>query len=300
MMNKKTLAPMLMIMFSVLAVVPEATPLVHAQSNATVFVDPAFNAADPGGTSTVSVSVSGVSNLIGYDVILSWDILALSAVSINCVGSHTLFSTVPSSSVFVVTQSIDNSAGQAECAAALLGGTTVNMDGPVMQVTLQSLGPFPSDLIIVNPQIISLVNGGAMPVPVTVVNGTFLSPPPVAFVSPNASPAPGEHVRFLRKGQTTIDLQGFLMLSATAPSAGWGGVIFTIVDPASNTYTVQSTINFMFPGNSTTVTGSFDIGGNNGGITGNYQIFVTLLRCPLPTSCAPGATVQGLSFKVKA
>src|SRR6266700_8241529 len=103
MMNNKTLAPILMVIFSVLAIVPEATPLVHAQSNPTVFVDPSFNAADPGGTFTVSVSISGVSNLIGYDVILSWDVLALSAVSINFVSTPTLFSTVPSSSVFVVT-----------------------------------------------------------------------------------------------------------------------------------------------------------------------------------------------------
>jgi hypothetical protein len=77
-------------------------------------------------------------------------------------------------------------------------------------------------------------------------------------------------------------------------------VLFTIVDPAGNQFQVQSTINFMFPGNSTVVTGQFDIVGSNGGILGTYQLFGTLLRCPLPTACATGVTVQGFSFKVKA
>jgi hypothetical protein len=202
-----------------------------------------------------------------------------------------------------VTQSIDNVVGQVECSGALLGGVTVPTvsGGSLLVVTFQALGPFPSDLIIVNPQIIDLVSGGAHIVsPLTVINGTFLSPPVLSFISPNASWAPGFHVRHLSKGQTTVALQGFIMLAANAPFSGFGGVIFTIVDPAGNQFQVQSTINFMFPGNSTIVTGTFNIVGSNGGILGTYQLFGTLLRCPLPTACATGATVQGLSFKVKA
>jgi hypothetical protein len=301
-MNK--LAPILMVFFSVMAVLPEAAPLVHAQGTPTVAVSPTFNAADTGSTFQVAVTLDGVSNLIGYDVILTYSTRALSAVSLNCFGAGTVFASppLPSGSVFPVTQSIDNVVGQVECSAALLGGITVpTVSGSsLLIVTFQALGPFPSDLIVVNPQIISEVNGGAMQIPVSTVNGTFLSPPVLAFIIPNATTASGQRVRHLSKGQTTVDLQGFIMLATNAPFSGFGGVIFTIIDPNGNQFQVQSNIAFMFPGNSATVTGTFDIVGGNGGTTGTYLLFVTLLRCPLPSACAQGATVQGLSFKVKA
>jgi hypothetical protein len=167
-------------------------------------------------------------------------------------------------------------------------------------VTFQALGPFPSDLIIVNPQIITLVNGGAMQIPVSIVNGTFLSPPPVLFVIPNATTAPGERVSHLFKGQTAIDLQGFIMLPTNAPFSGFGGVRFTIIDPSGHRFTVKSNIAFMFPGDSATVTAHFDFIASNGGITGTYLLFGTLLRCPLPSGCATGTTTNGLSFKLMA
>ncbi len=293
-----------MVFFSVMAVLPEAAPLVHAQGTPTVSVSPTFNAADPGSSFQVAVTLDGVSDLIGYDVILAYNPSALSASMLNCFGSGTVFSIppLPSGSVFPVTQSTDNVVGQVECAGALLGGVTIpTVSGAsLLIVTFTSLGPFPSDLTILNPQIIVVINGGAMQIPVSTVNGTFLSPPVLAFVIPNATTAPGERVRHLVKGQTTVDLQGFIMLLPNAPFSGFGGVVFTIIDPSGNQFQVQSNIAFMFPGNSATVTASFDIVGNNGGTTGTYLLFATLLRCPLPSACATGSTVQGLSFKVKA
>jgi hypothetical protein len=302
-MNKRNLAPILMVFFSILAVLPEAAPLAHASGTPTVSVSPTFNAADTGTTFKVAVNLDGVSNLIGYDVILAYSTTALSAVSLNCFGSGTIFSIppLPSGSVFPVTQSIDNAVGQVECAGALLGGVTVpTATGSLLIVTFQALGPFPSDLIIVNPQIITLVNGGAMQIPVSIVNGTFLSPPPVLFVIPNATTAPGERVSHLFKGQTAIDLQGFIMLPTNAPFSGFGGVRFTIIDPSGHRFTVKSNIAFMFPGDSATVTAHFDFIASNGGITGTYLLFGTLLRCPLPSGCATGTTTNGLSFKLMA
>ena len=293
-----------MVLFSVMAVVPETTSLAHAQSGATVSVTPSFNAADIGGTFQVSVDVNGASNFIAYDVILQYDPTALSAVSgsLNCFGAGTVFGTVsPSTSVFPVTQSTDNLVGQAECAGALLGGVVVpTASGHILTVSLQSLGPFGSALTIMNPQIIVEVNGGAVQIPVSINNGTFLSPPVLSFIKPNATVAPTERVSRLSHGDTTVDLQGFIMLSPTSAVAGFGGVRFTIIDPSSNVFTVDSNINFMLPGNSTTVTAQFNFVTNSGGATGTYVLFATLLRCPLPTSCADGATVQGLFFKVKA
>lgn len=301
-MNKRNITPVLMVFFSLMAVIPEVSPLVHAQGSPTVAVTPSFNAADQGSTFQVAVNLDGVSSVIGYDVILTWSTNALSATALNCFGSGTLFSSAPFGSVFPVTQAIDNSAGSVECSAALLGGASVDatFGGSLMIVTFQALGPFPSDLIIVSPQVIQLVNGGAQQVSVSIVNGTFLSPPVLAFILPNATTAPGQRVRHLFKGQTTVDLQGFIMLSTNAPFAGFGGVEFTIVDPAGNSFVVDSNINFMPIGGSTTVTASFDIGAANGGLTGTYHLFGTLLRCPLPNACALGATTQGLDFKVKA
>jgi hypothetical protein len=292
-----------MVFFSLMAVLPEASPLVHAQGTPTVAVTPTFNAADTGTSFQVAVNLDGVSNLIGYDVILAYSNKALSATNPpNCFGAGTLFGTTPFGSVFPVTQFADNMAGQVECAGALLGGVSVDatFGGSLMIVTFTALGPFPSALTLVNPQIIINVNGSAHQIPVSVVNGNFLSPPVLAFIAPNATTAPGQRVRHLFKGETTVDLQGFIMLSTKASFAGFGGVRFTIVDPNGNQFTVDSTIGFMFPGNSTTVTAHFDIVGSNGGITGTYLLFGTLLRCPLPTACATGATVQGLDFKLKA
>jgi hypothetical protein len=303
-MNKRNITPILMVFFSVMAVLPEAAPLVHAQGTPTVAVTPTFNAADTGGTFQVAVTLDGVSNLIGYDVILSYSTRALTAVSLNCFGSGTVFAIppLPSGSVFPVTQSIDNVVGQVECAGALLGGVTVPTvsGGSLLIVTFQALGPFPSDLVIVNPQIISEVNGGAMQIPVSIVNGTFLSPPVVLFIIPNATTAPGQRVSHLFKGQTAITLQGFIMLATNAPFSGFGGVRFTIVDPLGNSVQVDSNIAFMFPGNTATVTAPFDFIATNGGVTGTYHLFGTLLRCPLPTACATGSTTNGLSFKLSA
>lgn len=293
-----------MVFFSLMAVLPEAAPLVHAQGTPTVSVSPTFNAADTGTTFQVAVTLDGVSNLIGYDVSLAYSNIALSAVGLNCFGSGTVFAIppLPFNSVFPVTQSIDNAVGQVECSGALLGGVTVpTVSGAsLFIVTFKALGPFPSSLNIVNPQIIVEVNGGAMQIPVSTVNGTFLSPPIVLFVLPNATTAPGERVSFLSKGQTAIDLQGFILLATNAPFSGFGGVVFTIVDPLGNSATVTSNIAFMFPGNSATVTAHYDFIAANGGVTGTYHLFATLLRCPLPTACATGATTNGLSFKLKA
>jgi hypothetical protein len=300
-MNKRNITPVLMVFFSLMAVLPEAAPLVHAQGTPTVSVSPAFNAADIGNSFQTSISVDGVSNLIAFDVFLTFNTNALSASTPNCFGSGTLFGSAPSGSVFPVACTADNNAGQIECSGALLGGVTIaTASGALCLITFTALAPFSSDLTILNPQIIIEQNGGAVQIPVSVMNGTFLSPPVLSFISPNATWAPGQHVRHLFKGQTTVNLQGLIMLSPNAPFSGFGGVLFTIVDPAGNQFQVQSTINFMFPGNSTVVTGQFDIVGSNGGILGTYQLFGTLLRCPLPTACATGATVQGFSFKVKA
>jgi hypothetical protein len=296
--NLRNIAPILMVFFSVMAILPEAAPLVHAQGTATVSVSPTFNAADIGGSFQVAIAVDGVSDLIGYDVFLQYSTRALSAATPNCTGAGTLFGSTPSGSVFPVACSADNFAGQVECSAALLGGVTIaTASGPLCIVTFTALGPFSSDLTILNPQIISEVNGGAVVVPVTVVNGAFLSPPVLSFISPNAQATPS--VVKIHKSHT-VTLQAFIMLDSNAAFSGFGGVIFTVVGPGSvGTTTVQSNIAFMFPGNSATVTANFDYVAAFGSHTGTYQIFATLLRCPLPDSCAQGATIQGLSFRVK-
>src|SRR5437879_8294105 len=273
-MNKRNITPILMVFFSLMAVLPEAAPLVHAQGTPTVSVSPAFNAADAGTSFQTSISLDGVSNLIAFDVFLTFNTNALSASTPNCFGSGTLFGSAPSGSVFPVACTADNNAGQIECSGALLGGVTIaTASGALCLITFTALGPFGSDLTILNPQIIIEQNGGAVQIPVSVINGTFLSPPVLLFLIPNATTAPGQRVSHLFKGQTSIDLQGFVMLATNAPFSGFGGVIFTIVDPTGNQFTVQSNIAFMFPGNSATVTAHFDFIASNGGVTGTYLLF---------------------------
>jgi hypothetical protein len=303
-MNRRSITPILFAIMALTAVLPE-TPslLVHAATTSNVFVDPAFSAADVGGTFTISVSVDQVSMLVGYDAKLHYNNLALSCVSgIPAASLNQPPDVFAGHNPFVVSSvtGCSDATGVAEAAAALLGGdsVTVTSPTPLFQVTFKVISPIDSSFTIdAKTGLVQLVSGIPTPVSITTTGGgAFISPPVLLFVAPNATTAPGQRVRFISKGATDVALTGLIQLSPTAPKGGFGGVIFTIVRPDGLSDTVTSNILFMFPGGSVTVTGTYVF---PTGEIGTYELFATMVRCSTPTACVNGATTNGLQFKVK-
>jgi hypothetical protein len=279
-----------------MAVVPETPSLiVHGVSAGVLSVDPSLVGQDVGGTFTVAVDVSGVSNLVAYDITLNYANTILSAVSANFDTSTIVTGTMH----FNVVMSISDAAGSVRYAVTLAGGSTVQATGQAaLKVTFKVLA-FGGSALSIGPtsQLVSIVNGVITNVPYSVVNGQFVVPPTILIVTPNGTVAPSERVRRLSLGEHFVDLQGFVQLSPKAPQAAFGGVIFDIVSPDGVDTPVVSSIAFMFPGDIATVTGLYTFGS----ITGTYRISVTPLRCTLPDQCVAGTTTTaGLFFKVKA
>jgi hypothetical protein len=287
-----TLAPVL----SALPIVP-----VFATGNAIVQTDSASYAADVGTTFTVAVQVSNVASLVGYDAVLTYNPAVLSAQSVDFQSPATLIGPFCSAShCFPVVASFSDATGSVEGAFALLGGVTTSVSSPanLYVVTFKVVAAGDSALTITSATIAAVVGGSTVSVPTTIMSGQYLLPPTLLFVAPNGQPA-ASHTLHLFKGETSLSYNGLIQLSPTAPRSGFGGVIITVVNPAqSEVYTVTSSIAFMFPGQSATVSGIVDFSDNP--LTGTYTVTVTLLRCPLPTGCVAGATAVGQPFKVKA
>jgi Cohesin domain len=281
-----------------MAIVPEAPSLlVHAQGTAIVAVSPTASAGDLGSTITVAVTLSNVDNLVGYDVALTYDPTILSAVGSNMNSAPDVFAGM---SPFVVTGSCSNGIGVCESAQVLLGGSSVMVStAQLFSVNFKVLQAAPTDLSITKNDIAALVSGSVVSVPVTVSNGNFLVPPTLTFVLPNATVAPGQRTQKLSNGATQVTLQGFITYDSTNVRAGFGGVLFDIIDPNGGDTPVSSNIAFFFPGQSATVTATYTFA-TAGNAIGTYHIIATMLRCPDPSSCVNGQTTNGLFFKLKA
>ena len=300
----KILTPILLAMLTI-ASTTAAIPLSSAfgAGNAVVQTDMPVYAADVGGTFQVSVQVSNVNNLVGYDVVLQYNSAILSAQSVDFSSSATLIGPYCSGGQCLPVRTFFSDAAQTvESAFTLLGGVTTSVSAfspaTLFTVTFLVVSPGDSALTISSAQIAAESGGSAVPVPTTIMSGQYLLPPTLNFVAPNGQPA-ASHTLHLFKGQTAINYTGLIQLSPTAPRAGFGGVVITVVNPAqTEVYTVTSTIAFMFPGQSATVWGIVDFSDNP--IIGTYTVTVTMLRCPLPSGCITGATANGQPFKVKA
>ncbi len=294
-MNKGILTPLLILALSAMMVVPEAPSLlVHAAGPASLAVNPAVVGADVGETFTVSVDVGNVADMVATDVVLHYSNVVLSGVSIDCDGSTAYMGT----SHIIAASSLSDSAMTAECAVALLGGSTLQVGAPVsvMKVTFSVIAFGSSDLTIDSSSTIAAeVSGSTVSVPYSATNGAFTTPPTILLVAPNGGPAPGQSVVKLHKTDH-VDLQGFIQLSPIAPQAAFGGVVFTIVAPDTSSTTITSDIIFLSIGATGTVTATYTLPH----LTGNYHVFVTPLRCTLPDQCTLSTTTAaGLSFRVK-
>jgi len=286
---------------SLMSVMPEASSLfAHAQLSGTLSVNPSFAAGDVGSTFPVEIDISGVPNMVAYDVSLDFNPASLQAMSVDFDTS----TVVAGSNHFNVVTTTDNGIGEVRYAVTLLGGSTVDASGSAaaLKMTLKVVGAVDSPLNI-DPQIAELVNGVATPVTdLTVNNGVFLVPPSIIVAPPYSDVAPGFRLRRISKGQDTTNLIGYIQLDPNANRPAFGGVVFDIVGPSGEVM-IPSTIAFMFPGNSATVTASFSFPLDSSSI-GTYSYSVLALRCATPDACVTGTTtflsLDGPFFKVKA
>ncbi len=288
-------------MLTLIAVIPEAPPiLTQAQTTAIVSVNPSFSAGDPGSVFQVEVDISGVPNLVAYDLSLEFNPASLNATAVDFDTS----TVVAGTSHFNVATIVDNGIGEVRYAVTLLGGNTVDASGMVaaLKVTFQVVASQDSPLNIAG-QIVQLVNGVPTTVTnVTMNNGSFVVPPTILIVPPNSDVKPGERLRRISKGEDHVDLIGYVQLAPNSTRPGFGGVVFDIVSPNGEVQ-VSSSIAFMFPGNSTTVTGSFFYPLDSSSV-GTYDYSVFALRCVTTTACIQGTkaylSLDGPFFKVKA
>ena len=147
---------------------------VGAVSGANLQVSPASIGGIPGGPpSTVSVQVANVTNIVAYDVTLSWDPSKLACVGVSDTG--TIFSGLPHAGL-VLTCGL----GFARAAETLLGGS-VNVTGsssaPLLFVTLAFTGfttQAGTPLTIGDD---TLVDSALNSIPHTNVNGIAKTPP---------------------------------------------------------------------------------------------------------------------------
>jgi len=287
---------------SLLTVVPQLPSLaVQAQTTAFVSVNPAFAAGDVGSSFPVEVDLSGVPSMVAYDVSLQYNPASLMATSVDFDTS----TVVAGSNHFNVVTLTDNGVGEVRYAVTLLSGSTVDASGTVaaLKITFQVVGAVDTPLTIGSSTVAQLISGVVTNVDsVVTTNGLFLVPPNILIVPPNSDVAAGQRVRHLKHGQDHTDLIGYIQLDPNANRPGFGGVIFDITGPGGEVQ-VMSDVAFMFPGNSSTVTGTFFFPLDSSSI-GTYTYSVIAMRCVTTTFCAPGSTsflsLNGPFFKVKA
>ena len=296
----KTFSPILLALLtltSTLAVIP-ALPA-FGSGNAIVETDMPVYTADLGTTFTVTVQIANVVNFIGYDVNFHYDPSILTLQSVDFQSSATLIGPFCSANQCLPIRH-GTSAGTIESAYSLLAvSTTVAAPAALFIATFAVTGTGNSDLTIPSATVAALsVDGVAVSVPTTILNGQYLTPPNLFFVAPNGQPA-AAHTLHLFKGQTSINYTGLIQLDPNATQGAFGGVVITVVNPTqSEVYTVTSTIAFMLPGQSATIWGIVDFSDNP--LIGSYTVAVTMLRCPLLNGCITGATAIAQPFKVKA
>jgi hypothetical protein len=282
-------------MLSFLAVLPSPLLTVHAQP-ASVFIDPAINAGDVGGMFTIAVMGSDISTmLVGYDIVISYDNTVLSAVSENFNQAPNVFAGMNS---FTVNAACSDTTGQCQSTQSLLGGFTADCSAQCQffSVTFQVISANSATIDILKADIAAAVNGSIQPVPVSTAGATFLVPPTLTMVYPYATTLKASF--HLSKGthDTQATISAMLIYNSSNVRAGFGGVIFDVIDPNGGDTAVQSNIMFFLtPGTSGTVSAVYPFS-SSGNALGRYSIIVTLLRCADENSCVVGNTVSSPTF----
>jgi hypothetical protein len=174
---KKQIAATTFLVLLILSLTLTTNP-VSSQDTTVVYVDPVAITQPSGTQFTLTIGITDVVDLTGFDVKLGWDPTVLNYVSHTTSPANVLNPTV-----FTVADIVDPAAGTYQLAAATLGGAGFTGSGTIYTVTLQVLVESFSDLELL---VHDLADSIANPIPNTAVNGTFGSKPPVdMYVSPN-------------------------------------------------------------------------------------------------------------------
>jgi len=324
-MNKRALSPVLIAIIASMSLLSStAIPQVFAQTAALgVQAGPSpgntLAAGNPGDTFTVQVLISEVSNLVGYDVTLHYNNLALTATSVDF-GTNTAFCLdaqgVPHSGgcrpthVFVQMNQLDT--GIIRSAQSLLSGDTMNVDAlsgalPVFIVTFtvvarlnSPLHIFPDDECACQ-SIAAIVGGVSTPVAHMTNDGAFFAEPNILLVGAyaNASFAGASpKVVHLKKGETSTTLQSTISLASNETVAGFAFVVFDMIGPHGATFEVVSNELVLLPGDLKTVSALFPVDSNCAISCGTYVIFVTLWRGGVDSDTAPFQQATGFHFRV--
>ncbi len=298
---------------------------VFAQNNAALAVQAgptqgnSLAAGNPGDMFTVQVLISGVTALVGYDVTLHYNNLALIATSVDF-GTNTVFCLdaqgVPHSGgcrateTFAQINQVDS--GIVRSAVSLLSGDTMNVDAlsgalPVFIVTFQvvaransPLHIFPDDECGCN-GIAAIVNGVSTPVAHDTFDGAFFAEPNILLVAAYANfsfAGAFPQTSHVHKGQTSTTLKSTISLGSSETLAGFAFVVFDVVDPHGNTIEVVSNELVLLPGDMKTVSAAFPFSSDCTVSCGTYVILVTLWRGGIDTDMAPFQQATGFHFRV--
>ncbi len=308
-LKRKFVSPIHILLLALSAIIPVASLApVHAQSP-TVAVNPSTVAAGLGSSFTVTIDLTDVANVVGYDVSLFFNNAALSITSVDFKSAATLFGGLgcaPACNLGVVALS-SNALGEVRSARALLAGNTAQSPGTLVSVTFSVTGSQDSPLTLDGVQVAQDVGGNAVPAPVTAVSGNFFLPPNILFTAPNLSQctqalpqcAPVQHIKFNPAHTGNLPIICSIQLDPNAPRAGFGGCMIDVRNPNGVDSFSSSNLAFLFPGQSGTVTATFTY--TTSASLGSYSVFATALDCVANdlSSCTLGpTTVGGLHFKM--
>ncbi len=312
-LKRKFVSPVHLLLLALSAILPVASlSPVHAQAP-TVAVNPNSVAAGLASSFTVTVDLTDVANVVGYDVTLLFNNAALSVTSVDFDSPTTLFGGLdcaPTCILGVVSLS-SNTLGQVRSARALLGGNLAQSPGTLMSITFMVTGPADSPLTLSNVAIAAAVNGSAVGVPVTVVSGNFFLPPNILFVAPNLSRCTPtglptdpqcssvQHTKFNSAHPNSMPILCSIQLDPLALRSGFGGCMIDVRDPNGFNSISSSNLVLLRPGQSATVTATFAY--TTSATLGSYSVFATSLECVANdlSSCSMGSiTVGAQLFKM--
>src|SRR6267378_2172664 len=146
-------------------ILPEApSVLVHAQGTPTVSVTPANAAGDVNQVITISIMVSGVDNLQGYNIVFQYDSSILTEVSANFLSAPDVFA---GHSPFVSVASCFNPTSICQSRQVIVGGGTVAVSGTaqIFSADFKILTATPTLLTITEAELTSLdTSGNVVPI----------------------------------------------------------------------------------------------------------------------------------------
>jgi len=314
-------------MITTLALLPAAPvlPRVNAQGTSALYVADAFGniafAGNPGDSFTVSVFISNVENLVGYDVILRYNHFALTATnvvfdtnvdhSVNTVFCMDDIFTphIPCRDSQVSAQIFQDATGTIRSARSLKSGVTMNVDSntgdlPALVVTFMSKVRESAVIHIATDEecacngLAVIMGGQSVGIPHTTADATFFTEPNILFHSWNATISQSQKTLFLDRGETSVTLVSKLKLSSKETVPGFAFVVFDVLDPQGGDTPVVSNTVVLVPGDIKTVTGAYTFSSDCSVSCGTYLILVTLWRGSVPEAIVAFQQSTGQHFQV--